>query len=85
MSTLTQSLHTFLTNLGVKATRNGESLMVDRTSMVNRYPILGENEAYDETLFVCRCEFRKHYLRWTHRTDDWMMLEITEATAKGVK
>jgi len=66
----------FLTDLGIKANMLMGHLVVDRTSMVNFSPRLGEQAAYDAVLRGVQAEFPRYRVYWSGRTDDWMGLDL---------
>lgn len=55
---------------------DGVRLWLDRDSMVNANPRLGEEEAYAATLDVLRGLYPRLQMWWIHKNDDALLLEI---------
>lgn len=65
----------FLEQIGIKAdlSKDNTTLLVDRTSMCENFPVLGDEHAsYQQVLDLIREEFSNCQVVWYGRTDDWM-------------
>ena len=66
----------FLTDLGISAHFEDDMLFINRTSMVEFFPRLDENDAYDATLKAIREELPDYRVYWSIRSDEQMGIQL---------